>query len=95
MAITTEEIQHVARLARLEMSAAAAEKFASQIDDILGYVDTLNGVTTDDVAPTSHVLSLVNALREDVPPEASSAADPLANAPESSEGMFEVPKVIE
>lgn len=95
MAITTEEIQHVARLARLEMSAVAAKKFASQIDNILGYVDTLSRVVTEDVAPTSHVLSLVNALREDVLPETASPADPLANAPASSEGMFEVPKVIE
>ncbi len=95
MALTPEEIRHVARLARLDITDEAAAKFAAQIDEILGYVDMLNSVTTAEVSPTAHVLSLFNALREDVPSEETGAADPLVNAPAASGGMFEVPKVIE
>lgn len=92
--ITKQDVMYVADLARLELSDAAIETFAEQIGDILDYVDLLNQVPTDGVAPTSHAISLTNAFRED---EVCEAADPelsLSNAPERDDGYFVVPKVI-
>jgi aspartyl-tRNA(Asn)/glutamyl-tRNA(Gln) amidotransferase subunit C len=94
MKITKEEILHVAALARLELEEAAIETFAGQIGDILAYVDTLNGVDTSGVAPTSHAISLTNAFRADVLAPHLENAAALANAPAKEDGSFLVPKVI-
>jgi aspartyl-tRNA(Asn)/glutamyl-tRNA(Gln) amidotransferase subunit C len=94
MKITAEEILHVAALARLELEEAAIEAFAGQIGDILAYVDTLKGVDTSGVAPTSHAISLTNAFREDIPTPHLENAAALANAPAKEDGSFLVPKVI-
>ena len=94
MKITREDVIYVAQLARIDLSDEAIEMFADQIGDILDYVDLLNQVPTEGVAPTSHAISLTNAFRED---EASAPSDPdtsLANAPEREDGYFIVPKVI-
>jgi aspartyl-tRNA(Asn)/glutamyl-tRNA(Gln) amidotransferase subunit C len=94
MKITKEEILHVAALARLELDAAAIETFAGQIGDILAYVETLNGVETSGVAPTSHAISLTNAFREDTLTPHLDTAAALANAPAKEDGSFLVPKII-
>jgi aspartyl-tRNA(Asn)/glutamyl-tRNA(Gln) amidotransferase subunit C len=94
MKITKEEILHVAALARLELEEAAIETFAGQIGEILAYVDTLNGVDTNGVAPTSHAISLTNAFRADVLTPHLENAAALANAPAKEDGSFLVPKVI-
>lgn len=95
MKISKEEVQHVARLARLDLDEAAIEKFSGQIGDILDYVDALNRVDTDGVAPTSHAISLTNAFREDEVKAHLSREKALANAPEQEDGTFVVPKIIE
>ena len=95
MKITKEEILHVANLARLEMDDGAIEQFSDQIGQILEYVETLDQVDTEGVAPTSHAISLTNAFREDVPTPSLPNEDALANAPEGEDGLFVVPKVIE
>jgi len=92
--ITKEEILYVANLARLEIDAAAIEKFVDQIGTVLDYVDQLKGVDTEGVRPTSHAISRTNAFRED---ELSGHLDPaaaLSNAPEKENGSFIVPKVV-
>lgn len=94
MKITPQEILHVAALARLELEETAIEAFAGQVGDILAYVDTLNGVDTSGVAPTSHAISLTNAFREDVITPHLENAAALANAPAEEDGSFLVPKVI-
>ena len=95
MKITEAEVAHVADLARLEVSAGDIGKFATQIDDILNYVDTLNQVDTTGVAPTSHAIDLTNAFREDVPGEHLAPEEALGNAPRKEDSSFLVPKVIE
>jgi aspartyl-tRNA(Asn)/glutamyl-tRNA(Gln) amidotransferase subunit C len=94
MKITKEEVLHVAALARLELDTAAIDTFAAQIGDILAYVETLNGVDTGGVAPTSHAISLTNAFREDTLRPHLDTAAALANAPEKEDGSFLVPKII-
>ncbi|MFP4445846.1 MAG: Asp-tRNA(Asn)/Glu-tRNA(Gln) amidotransferase subunit GatC [Desulfosudaceae bacterium] len=95
MKITAADIQHVARLARLEVEDNDLAMFAEQIGDILGYVDMINQVTTESISPTAHAVSLVNAFREDEPGERSGNKDSLANAPAEEAGLFEVPRVID
>ncbi len=94
MRITKKQILHVAHLARLELDAAAIEKFAGQINTVLAYVDQLQGVNTEGVKPTSHAISLTNAFREDKERAHLETDKALANAPEKEEDSFVVPKVV-
>ena len=94
MKITKKEVVHVANLARLDLNEESIGKFAGQIDNILEYVDMLNRVETEGVAPTSHAIFLTNAFREDKVKEHLDRNKALANAPEKEDGNFVVPKVI-
>jgi len=94
MKITKNEVLYVADLARLNLDAAAIEKFAGQIGEILDYVDKLNEVNTEGVNPTSHAISLTNAFREDEQKEQLDREQALANAPQKEDGNFLVPKVV-
>jgi aspartyl-tRNA(Asn)/glutamyl-tRNA(Gln) amidotransferase subunit C len=66
MKISKEEVEHVAKLARLDITAAEKEAFAQQLSAILSYVDQLKGVDTTDVEPTATVLNQSNVLRDDI-----------------------------
>jgi aspartyl-tRNA(Asn)/glutamyl-tRNA(Gln) amidotransferase subunit C len=94
MKITKEEVLYVAHLARLDLDDASIEKFAGQIDEILGYIDKLNQVKTEGIRPTSHAIFLTNAFREDEPGEHLQRDRVLANAPDQEDGSFVVPKVV-
>jgi aspartyl-tRNA(Asn)/glutamyl-tRNA(Gln) amidotransferase subunit C len=94
MKITKDQVLYVADLARLKLDAAAIEKFAGQIGEILEYVDKLNEVNTAGVKPTSHAISLTNAFREDEPSQHLDREKALANAPQKEDGNFIVPKVV-
>ena len=93
--ITREDVEHVAELARLELTAAEKEQFIAQLNSILTYVDQLNELDTTDVEPTSHVIPMSNVFRDD---EACASLDRelvLLNAPEESHFFFKVPRIIE
>ena len=94
MRITKEEVVHVAKLARLNLDEQAIEVYTKQLGDILTYMDTLNRVDTKDVPPTSHAIFINNAFREDEVKPSVSVERALANAPQSDDGSFVVPKVI-
>ena len=95
MKISREEVQNVAELARLDLDAAAIDRFAEQIGEILDYVDQLKTVDASGVAATAHATALTNAFREDVEHSHLDRERALANAPERSEDAFIVPRVIE
>ena len=95
MKITKEEVAHVAHLARLDFSDEEHEKFTSQLNDILLYMDILNKVDTAGVKPMSHAIALNNAFRDDEEKESLPAETSLANAPDDNGASFKVPKVIE
>jgi aspartyl-tRNA(Asn)/glutamyl-tRNA(Gln) amidotransferase subunit C len=95
MKITREQVEHVARLARLELTEEEKALFTSQLDEILAYVDKLNELNTDGIVPTSHAVPMENAFREDVVAASIGIDKALANAPDRSESFFRVPKVIE
>jgi len=95
MKITRAEVEHVARLARLELSDEEKETFTGQMDAILAYVDKLNGLDTTGIVPTAHAVPMENAFRDDVETPSIGVESALANAPDRVEGFFRVPKVIE
>ncbi|MDI6703526.1 MAG: Asp-tRNA(Asn)/Glu-tRNA(Gln) amidotransferase subunit GatC [bacterium] len=95
MGITKEEVEYIARLARLEFDETEKEAFTHQLDKILEYVDKINELDTSHVQPSSHVIPLENVLREDNVKESLPRDLVLANAPKKERGYFKVPKVIE
>jgi len=95
MKITREEVEHVARLARLALHNDELEALTGQMDAILGYVEQLNELNTDDILPTAHAVPMDNAFRPDLVKPSLEIDAVLSNAPDSDEGCFRVPKVIE
>jgi aspartyl-tRNA(Asn)/glutamyl-tRNA(Gln) amidotransferase subunit C len=95
MKITVADVEHVARLARLELTNNEKELFAGQMDAILGYVEKLKELNTDGIVPTSHAVPMENAFRADAVAPSIGIEKALANAPGRSESFFTVPKVIE
>ncbi|MEI7590838.1 MAG: Asp-tRNA(Asn)/Glu-tRNA(Gln) amidotransferase subunit GatC [Deltaproteobacteria bacterium] len=95
MKIDKAEVTHVANLARLEFSEEEKDKFTHQLNNILSYMEKLNQVDTDGIAPTTHAVELQNAFREDIVKPSLSNEMVMANAPDKAGDCFRVPKVIE
>src|SRR5215831_5184365 len=95
MALTTEEVEHVARLARLRLSAEEIEKMRAQLSNILEHIDMLKEVDVGDVPPTAQVTDLLNILRADEVRTSLPREDVLANAPDQQDGMFRVRAIFE
>ena len=95
MAIDRAAVDHVARLARLDLSEEERERMREELDHILGHAEKVQELDLDGIEPTSHALAVANVMRRDqvfpsLPQEAA-----LANAPEAEEGRFKVPRIIE
>ncbi|MGG1520019.1 Asp-tRNA(Asn)/Glu-tRNA(Gln) amidotransferase subunit GatC [Paenibacillus oryzisoli] len=95
MSITKENVEHVAKLARLELSDSEKDLFTEQLNAILKYAEQLNELNTDGVAPTSHAMPLVNVMREDVAKPSLPIEKVFLNAPDQEDGQFKVPAVLE
>jgi aspartyl-tRNA(Asn)/glutamyl-tRNA(Gln) amidotransferase subunit C len=93
--ISKQEVEYVAHLARLEIDDAQKDKFTSQLNDILLYIDKLNELDTKGVEPMSHAIAVTNAFRDDKVVESIGTESSLANAPDARGEFFRVPKVIE
>ena len=91
MAISREQLLHVAQLARLELRADELERLGAQLNDIIAAVGKVSELDLADVPPTSHPLDVVNVWGADGPHESLSVADALANAPEREGSSFKVP----
>jgi aspartyl-tRNA(Asn)/glutamyl-tRNA(Gln) amidotransferase subunit C len=89
--IDREQVLHVAQLARLSLSDAEVEKMATELSGVLTHIETIGELDLTDVAPTTHVVDLVNALRADVPRPSFPADVALASAPDPVAGGFGVP----
>ncbi len=94
MKITKEEVEKVAKLARLDLPEEEAERMAGQLDGILAYVEKLNELDTKKVKPTSHPHDSVNAFREDKVRDSLPHDKALANAPADDGDSFTVPRII-
>ncbi len=88
-------VKKVATLARLAITDAEQDKFAAQLSGILKWVEQMNEVDTSNVEPLANVVNIDLKLREDVVTDSNIQQDILANAPETLEGFFVVPKVME
>jgi aspartyl-tRNA(Asn)/glutamyl-tRNA(Gln) amidotransferase subunit C len=95
MKISRDEVAYVAHLARLEFKEEEIERFTSQLNNILLYIDKLSGVGTSEVEPLSSATQRSNAFREDAGKDSISVEESLANAPDARGGFFQVPRVIE
>ena len=91
MAISRDEVLHVARLARLALSDDEVDRLSAQLNAILEAVGKVSELDLADVEPTAHPLDLVNVWANDEPQESLSVEDALANAPDREAGFFRVP----
>ena len=91
MAITRDQVLHVARLARLDLGEDEVERLTGELDAILDAVSKVAELDLSDVPPTSHPLDLVNAWAEDEPHQSLPIEDVLQNAPAAERGLFRVP----
>jgi aspartyl-tRNA(Asn)/glutamyl-tRNA(Gln) amidotransferase subunit C len=95
MAITREEVMHVARLARLALSEAEADRLRDQLGNILEYIRQLDALDTRDVVPTSHAVETGTPFRDDSAHPFGDKEAILANAPDRMGDFFRVPRIIE
>jgi aspartyl-tRNA(Asn)/glutamyl-tRNA(Gln) amidotransferase subunit C len=94
MTISIRDVEYVAKLAKLEFTEAEKVVYQEKLDAILGYMEQLQQLDTQNVAPTTHVLPLENIFRQDELGPCLSHEEALSNAPDQSDGYFRVPKII-
>ncbi|CDX04077.1 Aspartyl/glutamyl-tRNA(Asn/Gln) amidotransferase subunit C [bioreactor metagenome] len=92
--ISREEVEHVAFLARLELTEEELVTNTEQLNSILDYAAMLEKLNTDDIKPTAHAVPLHNVLREDQVKPSMAREKVLANAPDAQDGFFKVPRIV-
>ncbi len=95
MKLTIKEVEHIAGLARLQLSEAEKKRYAGQLSDILDNAARLDELDTSEIPPTARVLETPLRLREDIPRPGLSPDAVLANSPATEAGQFKVPPVLE
>ncbi len=91
--ITVKDVEHVAKLARLNLTEAEKEKFTKQLGDVLKYAEQMNEVDTTGVVPMAHAFDFVNVMREDEVVYEQTKEELMKNAPDEENGFFKVPKI--
>jgi len=95
MSVSSEQVRHIAKLARIAMSEEELDRLVPELNNILGWVEQLGEVNTDGIEPLTAVIDQKLRLRDDVVNDGDVRDDVLANAPDAQHGFFAVPKVIE
>jgi aspartyl-tRNA(Asn)/glutamyl-tRNA(Gln) amidotransferase subunit C len=95
MSLTLSEVEHIAELARLELTDEEKQRFRQQLSDILEYAARLQAINTNQTLPTASVLPPRSVLRPDVPAPSLNVKEVLANAPQAEDDQFRVPPVLE
>lgn len=95
MSLTREEVEHIAELARLELTEEEKLRYREQLSAILDYAASLQAVDTGQIPPTSSVLAGRGRLRPDVPATGLTLAEALRNAPRAESNQYRVPPVLE
>ena len=93
-AISRDEVAHLARLARIEMTDAELDHLASEMDLILESVSRVTGVAGADIPPTSHAIAMQNVMRLDVVVPSLTPEEALSGAPAREEDRFKVPQIL-
>lgn len=94
MAISEEQVRHVALLARLALTDEEVARFGGDLNSILGHIDTISQLDLAEVEPTAHPLEVVNVTRADVLRPGLSREDALRNAPQAEDGAFVIPQIV-
>lgn len=94
MALSDDEVRHVASLARLALSDEEVVELAPQLSAILGYAEQVGQVAAEDVPPTTHPFALTNVTRPDEPRPSMPREDVLAMAPQVEQDRFGVPRIV-
>ena len=94
MSVTKNDVEHIAKLAKLEIKEDEINDFTTQLNKVLEYVDKLNELDTENVKPLSHPVEGENVFREDVLKNSISTDEALKNSASKTEEHFKVPKVI-
>ncbi len=92
--ISRDDVAHVARLARLDLTEEELDRFTGQLAAVLEHAADVASLDTAGVPPTAHPLMLANVLRDDVPVPSLDRDEVLAMAPAAEEGRFRVPKIL-
>jgi len=93
--LSKEEVEHVALLARLDITDEEKARYTEELNQILAHFDKLNELDTSGVPPTSHVIPMTNVFRKDEVKPSLPVESVLANAPDATETAFRVPRVVE
>lgn len=95
MSLTLEEVEHIADLAKLELTDDEKKLYQQQLSAVLEYIERLQMLDTADISPTASVLQAQSGLRPDEPGAGLTLAELLTNAPDVTEGQFRVPPVLD
>ena len=93
MLFRSQDVEHVAKLARLDVTEEEKVKFSKQLGDVLKYVEQMNEVDTTNVEPMPHAIPVTNVMREDVVKYEQTREELMQNAPVKEDGFFRVPKI--
>ncbi len=91
--ITIKDVEHVAKLARLELTDEEKELYTKQLGDVLQYVNQMNEVDTSNIEPMTQVVDFVNVMREDKVVYEQTKEELMKNTPDEEDGFFKVPKI--
>lgn len=92
--ITSDDVRHVAQLARLKVTEEEVETFTTQLEAILEHAGAISALDTEGVEPTSHPLAMDNVFRVDEVKQSLTQEEALSNAPEAQDGRFKVPQIL-
>jgi len=95
MSLTLLEVEHIAELARLELTDDEKQRFRQQLSEILDYATRLQAIDTSQILPTAAMQGQRSVLRPDVPAPSLELKEVLANAPQAEDDQFRVPPVLE
>jgi aspartyl-tRNA(Asn)/glutamyl-tRNA(Gln) amidotransferase subunit C len=95
MALTLEELKHVAKLARLELPDERLSELTRHINALMTHFERLNALPTENIEPTSHSIPIYNVFREDEVAPCLPREQALSAAPEARDGLFIVPRIVE
>lgn len=93
--IKRKDVEHVAKLAQLNLNDEEKELFTKQLEDILNFVDKLKELNTEGIEPTSTVIPVKNVSRNDKKEDSFAQEEALLNAPDIENGYFKIPKIME
>jgi aspartyl-tRNA(Asn)/glutamyl-tRNA(Gln) amidotransferase subunit C len=93
--VSREVVEHVANLAKLDLSDEEIDRLQNEMGRILEHADKLQEVDTDDIQGTSHVIPMTNVYREDEVGQSLTPEEVVGNAPDSAEEFFKVPRIVE